>query len=74
MKDPRLAAVAQLLDKKKITVEKGHIPVIAGANTTGEKKQPVNMTEMAKRVVMQGSQNAPIKPKMMTVKLKSNQI
>ena len=79
MKDPRLAAVASILDKKKITVDKGHIPVISsgqsGPNTTGQKeKQGISMGEMTKRVVMQGSQQAPIKPKMMTVKLKSNQI
>lgn len=76
IKDPRLAAVAQILDKKKITVDKGHVPVIGGlaaANTTGEKKT-VGMGEMAKRVVLQGSSAAPIKPKMMTVKLKSSQI
>mmetsp|Transcript_5638 Transcript_5638/g.7528 ORF Transcript_5638/g.7528 Transcript_5638/m.7528 type:complete len:146 (+) Transcript_5638:2306-2743(+) len=76
IKDPRLAVVASILDKKKINIDKGHVPVIGGSaapNTTGEKKQFVGMGEM-KRVVLQGSSAAPIKPKMMTVKLKSSQI
>lgn len=76
LKDPRLTAVAQILDRKKINVDTGHMPNI-GISKTGEKKPVGGIGEMTKRIVMAGSSAAPIKAKLMTtskltVKLKSS--
>lgn len=64
-----MAAVATIIEKKKIAVEKVNMSVkglnvsgTAGSSTTGEKKPVSGVGEMAKRVVMSGSSAAPVKP------------
>ena len=86
-KDPRLANVAKILEKKR-TMDSDHKPVMglgmsgsqlslksggtaaSNAPNTGEKIA----IDKLKRAVMQGGTAAPIKPKVMTVKLKPSQI
>jgi len=72
LKDPKMAAVYQMLEAKKVTqiMESDHKPVI-GAATGG------NFTaDKIKRTVMQGGTSAPLKFKtsVIPMKLKTNQI
>ena len=72
--DPRLAAVAQILERKKL--DTAHKPTIVGSGSgsvafggTGEK------LAASKIKFLQGGTNAPVKStKMMTVKLRPSQI
>ena len=58
LKDPRLAAVATILEKKKISIDQSHMPVLQGGSAqmvsnTGEKLASASGLESStKRVVI----------------------
>lgn len=77
MKDPRLAAVAQILEKKKISEDKSHVPVIMGVSQTPQSLTEEKLLPSKPRVVNLGNSATPLKAaagKVMTVKLKASQV